>query len=64
MSDKKDKKKQEENKNIDVNDQKEVEKIHRQFPHMSHEQIVDAIQKTGPDRDDVLRFLKGADIHG
>jgi hypothetical protein len=64
MPDKKDKKKQTENTHIDVNDQKEVENVHRHFPHMSYEQIVDAIQKAGPDREDVLRYLKAADIHG
>jgi hypothetical protein len=64
MSDKKEKIKQPENTHIGVNDLKDVENIHRQFPYMSHEQILDAIQKAGPDRENILRYLKGAEIHG
>jgi uncharacterized protein (DUF433 family) len=43
---------------IDVNDSNEVEYVHRQFPELTHEQILDAIRKAGPMREDVMDYLK------
>lgn len=45
----------------------EVEYLHRKFPHLSHEQILEAIKAKGPMRDDVMSFLEaesGTGKHG
>ncbi len=43
---------------IDLNDPSEVEYIHQQFPGMSHQQIVDAIEAKGPSREAVMAYLE------
>jgi hypothetical protein len=43
---------------IDANDPSEVEYVHRQYPHLRHEQVLEAIQKVGPDRETVIQYLK------
>ena len=43
---------------IDSNDASEVEYVHRQFPHLEHQQVLDAIKQYGPDRDGVMEYLK------
>ena len=43
-------------------DPNEVEAVHEQFPHLFHEEIVEAIQTKGPDRKAVFRYLKDLDI--
>jgi Protein of unknown function (DUF3606) len=43
---------------VDSNDPSEVEYLHQQFPTMSHEQIKEAIEKAGPMRADIIRYLK------
>ena len=43
---------------IDANDKSEVEYVHRQFPHLQHQDVLDAIKKYGPDREDVMNQLK------
>jgi hypothetical protein len=42
---------------IDVNDPSEVEFVHKQFPNLSHEQIVEAIKEKGPSRQAVMTYL-------
>jgi len=43
---------------IDANDPSEVEYVHREFPHLRHEQVLEAIKKVGPDREAVIQYLK------
>jgi len=43
---------------IDANDPSEVEYVHRQFPQLRHEQVLEAIMKVGPDREAVIQYLK------
>lgn len=43
---------------IDSKDASEVEYVHQQFPHLSHQQVVEAIEKFGPFRDNVTDYLK------
>ena len=43
---------------IDANDTSEVEYVHRQFPHLEHREVLDAIKQYGPDREDVIEYLK------
>jgi hypothetical protein len=43
---------------IDANDPAEVEYVHRQFPHLKHEQILEAIKNKGPFREDVIKYLQ------
>jgi len=43
---------------IDINDSSEVEYVHRLFPELEHEQIVEAIRKKGPIRKNVMEYLK------
>jgi hypothetical protein len=42
---------------IDINDASEVEFVHQQFPHLSHEDIVAAIKEKGPSRQAVMTYL-------
>lgn len=44
---------------VDINDKSEVEYLHSQFPNKSHEEVVDAIRRFGPMRDDIEKELKG-----
>ncbi|MFT4155170.1 DUF3606 domain-containing protein [Parafilimonas sp.] len=43
---------------VDSNDPSEVEYLHRQHKQYSHEQIVDAIKKYGPYREDIEKHLQ------
>ncbi len=42
---------------VDVNDRNEVEALHQQWKQFSHEQIVEAIKKYGPERKDIELYL-------
>ena len=43
---------------VDSKDPSEVEYLHSKFPDLSHEQILEAIQKFGPMRDDIEQQLR------
>jgi hypothetical protein len=43
---------------VDANDKSEVEYVHSQFPYLKHQQVVEAIQKKGPDREAIYAYLK------
>lgn len=43
---------------VDASDPSEVEFVHRQFPHLQHQQVLDAIREKGPMREDVYNYLK------
>jgi hypothetical protein len=43
---------------IDINDASEVEFVHQQFPNLQHSQIVEAIKEKGPNRENVMNYLK------
>ncbi len=43
---------------VDANDHNEVEHVHTQFPHHTHEDIKDAIAKAGPLRADIYAHLE------
>jgi len=43
---------------IDASDPSEVEYVHRQFPHLTHQQVLDAVREKGPMREDVMKFLQ------
>ena len=58
MSDNKSNTSQQDRIRIDINDPSEVEYVHKQFPELEHEQIVDAIREAGPMRKDVMEYLK------
>ena len=58
MSDKKDNRGQRDRVRIDLNDPSEVEYVHQQFSHLKHEEVVDAIKKAGPLREDVMKYLR------
>jgi hypothetical protein len=57
MADNKNQTSQQDRIRVDANDPSEVEYLHRQFPAMTHQQIVDAIQKAGPLRADIIAYL-------
>jgi len=42
---------------IDKNNPEEVSFMHRQFPLMYQEQIVEAIEEAGPYKDDIMAYL-------
>ena len=58
MADNKSKVGQQDKVRIDASDPSEVEYVHRQFPHLQHQQVLDAIREKGPMREDVIRYLK------
>ncbi len=43
---------------IDANDPAEVEYVHRLFPHLTHDQVIEAIENKGPLREDVIKYLQ------
>jgi len=43
---------------IDSNDPSEIEYVHKQFPNLSHQQILEAIKEKGPSREAVMNYLK------
>ncbi len=43
---------------IDADNYSEVEQIHQQFPHMEHQQVLDAVKQYGPDKEDIIEYLK------
>lgn len=43
---------------IDANDPSEVEYVHKQFPGLTHEQVLEAIRSKGPSREAVMDHLK------
>ncbi|RYD54167.1 MAG: DUF3606 domain-containing protein [Sphingobacteriales bacterium] len=43
---------------IDSNDASEVEYVHQQFPGLSHQQVLDAIEQEGPSREAVMKYLR------
>ena len=43
---------------IDSNNPSEVEYVHRLFPHLTHQQVLEAIKAKGPSREAVMAHLK------
>jgi hypothetical protein len=59
MSDDKTNKGRQDDLRVDINDRSEVEYLHSQFPNKSHEEVVDAIRRYGPMREDIVKELRG-----
>ncbi|OQP62001.1 hypothetical protein A3860_30420 [Niastella vici] len=57
MSDDKSKIGRQDDIRVDLNDQSEVEYLHRQIPNKTHQEIKDAIKKYGPFRKDIENAL-------
>jgi hypothetical protein len=57
MADNKDQTSQQDRIRVDSNDPSEVEYLHKQYPDMSHQQILDAIRIAGPLRADIIAWL-------
>ena len=57
MADNKDQTSQQDRIRVDSNDPSEVEYLHKQYPDMSHQQIVDAIRIAGPLWADIIAWL-------
>ncbi|MDF2191281.1 DUF3606 domain-containing protein [Paraflavitalea sp. CAU 1676] len=43
---------------VDSKDPSEIEYLHQQYPSKTHEEIVEAIQKAGPMRSDIIKYLE------
>ena len=43
---------------VDANDKSEVEFVHSLFPHLKHEDVVEAVKQKGPDREAIYDYLK------
>ena len=43
---------------VDANDPSEVEYLHRQFPELEHQQVLEAVKSKGPMRDDIEAYLR------
>lgn len=43
---------------ISSKDPNEVEYVHRLFPSLTHQQIMEAIKRAGPLREEVMKYLK------
>ncbi|MFN8309213.1 MAG: DUF3606 domain-containing protein [Chitinophagales bacterium] len=59
MSDNKENKGQQDRIRVDATDPNEVEFLHRQYPHKSHQQIKEAIRRFGPLRAAIVKALEG-----
>lgn len=59
MSDDKTNRGRQDDLRVDINDKSEVEYLHSQFPQKSHEEIVDAIRRYGPMRENIENELRG-----
>jgi hypothetical protein len=57
MSDDKSKQGKQDDIRVDANDKNEVEYLHQQFPTRTHKEILEAIQKSGPIRKDIIKYL-------
>lgn len=44
---------------VDANDPSEVEYVHQQFPNKTHQEVLDAVKKYGPLREDIMHALRG-----
>jgi hypothetical protein len=58
MADNKDQQDGRDRSKIDANDPSEVEYVHKQFPHLSHEEVFEAIRTKGPNREEVMNYLR------
>jgi hypothetical protein len=58
MSDNKDSRDGRDRSKVDSNDTSEVEYVHQQYPHLSHEQVLEAIKAHGPNREAINAFLE------
>ncbi|MBW8683492.1 DUF3606 domain-containing protein [Chitinophaga rhizophila] len=58
MSDSKQNVGQQDRVRVDANDPSEVEFVHRQFPELSHGQVLAAIKENGPLREDIYKKLE------
>jgi hypothetical protein len=58
MSDDKTNRGRQDDLRVDINDKNEVEYLHGQFPQKSHEEIVDAVRRYGPMREDIVKELR------
>ena len=43
---------------VDSNDPSEVEYLHNQFSHLTHQQVLEAVKSNGPMREDIEKYLK------
>ena len=43
---------------VDITAKTEVEYVHTQFPHLSYQQIIDAINNHGPYRKEIMDHLR------
>ena len=59
MSDDKTNRGRQDDLRVDINDKSEVEYLHSQFPNKSHEEVVDAIRRYGPMRENIVKELRG-----
>jgi hypothetical protein len=58
MSDNKDFRGSQDRDRVDSQDSNEVEYIHRQFPELSHEEVLNVIKQNGPMRENVMNALR------
>ena len=60
MKDDKNKITQQDSVRVDEKDPGEIEHLHQQFPALNYTDILEAIRKAGPHKEDIVRYLKGA----
>ena len=44
---------------VDANDPSEVEYVHSKYPHLKHQQVLEAVKSKGPMREDIEKYLDG-----
>ena len=59
MSDNKNAKDMKDRMRVDANDPSEVEYVHSKYPHLQHQQVLEAVKSKGPLRADIEKFLDG-----
>jgi hypothetical protein len=59
MADDKSKRGQQDRSRVSGSEKYEVEDLHKKYPQFSHEEIKTAIEKAGPSREEVEKYLNG-----
>jgi hypothetical protein len=59
MADDKNKTGRQDRDRVNANEGYEVEQVHQKYPHLTHQQVKDAIRQHGPSREKIEAYLNG-----
>lgn len=58
MSDNKDNVGKQDRIRVNSQDPSEVEYVHQQFPSLTHQEVLEAIKRAGPFREEIMKYLR------